>query len=335
MNTIPMPALAGVQSVDWRLERNSAVFESPLSRAAQRIERSGDRWRCTLQFPPALLSSVEAGVLMAWLDQISSPLNYAYLSPPHNQFVGTWWGTYGETLTNGAFLSDVTSWSGTSATLAFNARRMKVKNSGAASGSARQNVTLNFGKNVLIVDAYRAGITAVKAKIARQSDDAVEADSGAITAPSRIVLAVTPTVQPMRVELYVDSAVSADSVMFGGASLTRCLAVDGASQTGNRLTFDSGLNSQTGMLRAGQFFSVKQGSFYGLHRLVEDVDTDSGGSGVLVFEPALRASPADNDPIILRNPFSRFRVAETMSAQAIRAPMFQGVAVDLVEDVTP
>ena len=73
--------------------------------------------------------------------------------------------------------------------------------------------------------------------------------------------------------------------------------VKGASQTGRSLTTDGWANSET-VLKAGDYFSVNGE----LKIVTADVTSDGSGNATIAFEPALRASPADNAAIDITNP---------------------------------
>lgn len=73
--------------------------------------------------------------------------------------------------------------------------------------------------------------------------------------------------------------------------------VNGASQSGTSLVSDGWKASST-VLLAGDYFQVGNQYFMA----IEDVATDSGGAATLEFRPALRASPADDEEIIILNP---------------------------------
>ncbi len=331
---IGLPAIDGFATVDMDLERNVAMPTNDLARTVQRLVRDGDRWACTLQFPPA--QGDEAGVIGAFMRELSRGDRWAWLSPPQNDVRGNW--SPADLITNGTFLGGTTTgWTAqNSAVLSVNARRLKVLNGAAASGRGQQDVVMEVGKpHVLIADAGRGKSTAAQAQIVRQSDSGIEANTGAIIAPERMVLLCTPSVAAMQARLILNDAVAGNDVRYYGVSLTRCLQVAGAGQVGNRLNVDGGPASMNAALKAGEFVCFPVGSRYQLVQLVEDFDTDAGGAGALVFEPVLRGSPADNAAVIVRYPFGRFLLPGHSSAFSVRAPNFHGYSIGAVEDVTP
>lgn len=85
--------------------------------------------------------------------------------------------------------------------------------------------------------------------------------------------------------------------------------VNGASQTGSTLNTDGWTPSTTGILLAGDYIGI--GSE--LKMIVADVDANGSGEAALSIEPPLRASPSDNDPIVVTRPTAIFRLANSTS----------------------
>lgn len=86
--------------------------------------------------------------------------------------------------------------------------------------------------------------------------------------------------------------------MYTGASTgqTGCL-VNGASQTGSSLTVD-GLTPSVLAISAGEYFQVRDE-----YKVVKaDVTANGSGQATITFWPALRVSPADNDPVTFNTP---------------------------------
>lgn len=69
--------------------------------------------------------------------------------------------------------------------------------------------------------------------------------------------------------------------------------VNGGSQTGTSLTTDGWTNGVTGIMKAGDYFTVNGE----LKMMTADVNSNGSGQATLTFEPALRSSPADNAPL--------------------------------------
>jgi hypothetical protein len=345
MTILALPAIPSIASLDWDLERNVAKLDNPLGRTVRRVIRSGDRWRAQLRFP--LYNDNDAGVLTAFLARLSRGDNHFWLSPPQNFARGNW--SPPELVTNGTLLSEVTTgWTGTNATLSINARRLRVLNtSGAANGQASQNV----GGGALSVAApYWAQADFALGTIAGMSLDFYSGASFLVngsaintTVDGRVGGVALPTTGTGTYFFNNTGALGTGKYGQGfGASVARCLLVNGASQVGNILNVDGGPVSTLAAIRAGEFVSIAPATFSPtftylpqLVRLTEDLDIDSTGAGRMVFEPNLRVSPADNAAVVVRNPFSRFMVDEHLARESVSAPSFRGLVIDAIEDLTP
>jgi hypothetical protein len=121
-----------------------------------------------------------------------------------------------------------------------------------------------------------------------------------------------------------------DFQFFPWVSAARCAFVNGASQTGSSLLLKSLPTSTNGLLRAGDWIEVNSE----LKRLIADLDSDSSGGGTVLFEPALRASPADNTPVVFRNPMGKFLLAEESVSYGTRPGILSDIELSLIEDVT-
>lgn len=80
--------------------------------------------------------------------------------------------------------------------------------------------------------------------------------------------------------------------------------VKGGGQVGNTLDVDG--MSAAGTMKAGDQFALESH----LYMLVVDALADGSGNGTLVFEPALRSSPADNAALTVSAPKGLFRLAD-------------------------
>lgn len=104
--------------------------------------------------------------------------------------------------------------------------------------------------------------------------------------------------------------------------------VNGASQTGVTLVTDGWTISQTGILKAGDLFSVNGE----LKMVVADCNSDSGGNATITFEPPLRASPSDNADLTTASPTTTFKLTSDDNGWSTQSPVWttfnlQGVEV--------
>jgi hypothetical protein len=127
--------------------------------------------------------------------------------------------------------------------------------------------------------------------------------------------------------LWNNTTVTGDFVNYVYVSLTRCPLVKGAAQTGSTLAIDGLPLSTAGLLLPGDWFSVG----LELKRVTAPLNSDGSGNGTLQFSPPLRASPADNDPVIINQPFGRFILSSSENGWQSTPGIFAAYSLDLVE----
>ncbi|MFZ9264955.1 MAG: hypothetical protein ACO222_07310 [Polynucleobacter sp.] len=89
--------------------------------------------------------------------------------------------------------------------------------------------------------------------------------------------------------------------------------VNGASQTGNELVTDGWTTSTTGILKAGDYIQLGTGSSAKLHKVLDDVDSDSSGNATITIWPDLRSAPSDNAAIVVSGAKGVFRLSTNQS----------------------
>jgi len=85
--------------------------------------------------------------------------------------------------------------------------------------------------------------------------------------------------------------------------------VKGASQTGSELITDGWTTSTTGILKAGDYIQLGSGSSAKLHKVLDDVNSDSSGNATLTLWPDLRSAPSDNAAITVSGAKGVFRLS--------------------------
>lgn len=85
--------------------------------------------------------------------------------------------------------------------------------------------------------------------------------------------------------------------------------VNGASQTGSELITDGWTPDTTGILKAGDYIQLGSGSSAKLHKVLDDVNSDSSGNATLTLWPDLRSAPADNAAIVVSGAKGLFRLS--------------------------
>lgn len=100
----------------------------------------------------------------------------------------------------------------------------------------------------------------------------------------------------VKVGLYGEFTIG-DPDYSGPASGETTGAVNGSSQTGTSLDCD-GFTASITVAEEGDYFQVRNE----FKRLTADAESNGDGEVTFNFEPALRVSPADNDPVDLGSP---------------------------------
>lgn len=107
--------------------------------------------------------------------------------------------------------------------------------------------------------------------------------------------------------------------------------VKGAGQTGDSLLTDGWTPSITGILKAGDWIQLGSASSTRLHKVLDDVNSDSGGNATLTIWPSLRSSPSDNAAITVQNTKGRWRLASNSVDYTIDVGQIYGFTFACVE----
>ncbi len=105
--------------------------------------------------------------------------------------------------------------------------------------------------------------------------------------------------------------------------------VNGASQTGTTLATRGWTPSQTGALKAGDFFGLENR----YHMLAADADADGAGNASLEIEPALRSSPADGAALVTAGPKCLMRLTSPEQSWDEGIMFYQGLAFSAVDSL--
>lgn len=110
----------------------------------------------------------------------------------------------------------------------------------------------------------------------------------------------------------------------GGAAL-----VKGGAQTGRTLNAD-GLSAGA-TAKAGDWLQLGTGAAAHLHRVVQDATANGSGEIALEIWPRLRASPADNDPIVIAGAVGLWRLASNVREYSVREAQIYGLRFSCIE----
>lgn len=101
--------------------------------------------------------------------------------------------------------------------------------------------------------------------------------------------------------------------------------VNGANQTGNELITDGWTPSTGGILKAGDYIQLGSASSARLHKVLDDVNSDSSGNATLTLFPDLRTSPSDNAAIVVSNAKGVFRLTSGQTMWDINEASIYGI----------
>lgn len=289
---------------------------------------TGGRWRGNIQMPTEQFATAER--LKTALTRVHGLGNrfwlYDWSRPaPKGSMAVT------ELLSTATFDKTVGLWAGgAGAVLTRNASRLKITNGAATNGYADLSFATVIGQSYHIDTFLWAGNNATYDVAAGSAvglaDVASTTGSGL---PARILLKFTATSNPTWVRIGSNSAVAGQFMFADYCSASRIGLVNGAGQTGNVLMVDGLDANVNGALVEGDWFQWNRD----MYRLVSDVDTDGGGQGWFEFEPALRASPADNDAISFYKAAAAFRLGANPAMWDIETGGITGYTTDVFEDV--
>ena len=109
--------------------------------------------------------------------------------------------------------------------------------------------------------------------------------------------------------------------------------VNGAAQTGNLINIDGCTASQTGWLKAGDYVQFGTGSSSSLHKLLEDVNSNSSGETTLEIWPSVRTAPANNSAVVTSSAKGLFRLSSNEQAFSANEAALYGITFAAMEAV--
>jgi hypothetical protein len=109
--------------------------------------------------------------------------------------------------------------------------------------------------------------------------------------------------------------------------------VNGAGQTGDSLTI-SGLPADAdGYLLAGDYIQLGTGGAATLHKVLNDVDTNASGIGLIDLYPSIRTAPVDAAAVVVANAKGVFRLATNETNWSINEVTHYGLSFAAVEAI--
>ena len=110
--------------------------------------------------------------------------------------------------------------------------------------------------------------------------------------------------------------------------------VNGASQVGSSLTIDGCATSITGWIKAGDYIQLGAASTATLHKILQDVNTNSSGQASLDIWPSIRTAPEDGDTVITSSCVGRFRLNSGGQDWSINNAAIYGITFAAIEAIT-
>jgi hypothetical protein len=329
----PQDIIPGEQ--EWKIADSVGVFQSPLNGAIRTVSRPGTRIGCSMMIPN--LNASKRHRLMALLAALKGRGNRIWLQDFGTVQRGSFPAV--ELLSNTTF-PNTTGWASSNAELVLTADsgRMRLTRTAVAADRYASMLGTSVSGSAYL---FRAGVIAGRGAMGYRLQLGTTATASDLVAGSNLtasgyqqVSAIATGTSTYAILQDKISGRSADFFQFlDSPSLARCALVNGASQTGSGLLIDQLPASTNGIAVAGDMVAVYT-TQWEMKRLIADLNSNSSGAGYLMFEPGLRASPADNAPIAFVTPMARFMLASDETSWSTKAGLFSDFQLDFVEDIT-
>lgn len=144
MTELIWPPSLRISSAEWALVGNAGESRSPLSGAGQTIDRSGDRWRCTLNVENASdrASVAERAIASSFLASIRNKNNRVWIAVPGYEQRGSFPSS--ELFTNEDFSNGTTGWLSSHVTISVRDRVLRATISDVAANTQvyQQNIAV-------------------------------------------------------------------------------------------------------------------------------------------------------------------------------------------------
>jgi hypothetical protein len=318
-------------SSEWRLVANTAAFRSPLAGTTRTLGRGGDVWACTLQF--ANLRADKRGILQGFLAQLRGQANRVWMPDHAYRKRGNFAASAMVPPATGAWTPSYV----THTALDGSARLVALSHTAGQFPSLSDNPAVLSGA----MYALRAFITrssnpTASTGVYLTAGTASGSDFGAGQIGLKTAAAISDgTTSAPRI--YLDSSgtstAAGDFMDVAYATMSRCMRVNGASQTGSVLSIDRVGATANGVLLPGDFVEIDS---Y-LYMVTERMDLITGSPVQLVISPPLRRSPPNGAPIIVHDPLCKMMLADVTvswsNSPGGRPGTFSSMTVDLVEDI--
>ena len=106
--------------------------------------------------------------------------------------------------------------------------------------------------------------------------------------------------------------------------------VKGASQTGNSLITDGWTASQTGILKAGDYFQLGSGSSSKLYKVLADANSDGSGDATFDIWPSINTAVDNNSALTISSAKGAFRLASNEMGFDLQQAQQYGLAFSAI-----
>jgi hypothetical protein len=326
---LPYPTIRLPNSTTYDLMSNDGYLPASSNGFQQGLQRSGACYMASVSY--SKLPDAYRQTMKTFLNKAASA-RYRFRLPDHSLVVhGSLQPT--EQVKSGSGLTSVADWTAGGSTLSVNAGCLKVKSGGSGQGTAAQQLTLVDGAQYLLRVMVQKGTeTAFKVGIGSTSGS-IDIANQIGTANGEAFLSFTAGATNW-VILKVNSNTANVFLFFDQISVTQCLSINGADQSGSSLLISGAPVSTNGVIAKGDLLQLDTDQ---LVRADMDGDSNSAGDIWLPLETPLRAAPTDSAGIALCNPSTKFMLPPgsngAINPVTNSAPMFADFSFQAQEDI--
>jgi hypothetical protein len=313
-------------ATEWRLVANTAAFVSPLTGSTRTIARGGDRWACTLTFNN--LTGANKAILQAFLAQLRGQANRVYVKDHSHRKRGVF-----PTSNLLPDFSSTTPWTEVFATLTVSdgiGRITALAHTGAQPVEiSKSSISVTSGA-VYAIRAHYVRTSTGTASVGPYVSDSGGSASSWSTAVGLKTAGYVMTASTASAVIVADSShtsmATGDFADVSYVSLSRCMRVAVASQTGSTLAVEG--THAAGDLLAGDLIECN-----GELNMVADTFNGASGTGTIRFVRPMRSSPAIYTPVIIHDPACKMILANNTVGWSNIPGGFSSMSVELIEDI--
>jgi hypothetical protein len=305
---------------EWRFIANTAAFSSPLTGTTRTVGRGGDRWAATLTFNN--LTSSNRSHLQSFLTQLRGQANRVYVYDHAYRFnvlpdllsYTPWTAQYSAlTLADGIARIQATSHTAGQFPWIYTTSAFVVEN--AATYAVRCFFTRSSTGTASMGPYAHDGITPTSSYSTAAGLRTVTKVVAAPTCSYAVVIDSTAT-----------STAVGDYAVVPYVSMSRCMTVNGGSQTGLILNVTGQITDFS--LLPGDRVEVN-GEY---HEIVEALWASAGSGHIRLARP-LRSSPANGAAVVVHEPLCKMMLADSTVGWSNSPGGRSSATVDLIEDI--